>query len=292
MTMTLIKGTYQIKDFEPDGDTVHFLPDDITIWSQLPGEHKVKPDDHGGANLRLDGIDALETHFQGVGPDFVHQPLDLGAHAARDALLTWLGFTDVEQGADEKVTSATPEAVSGFILTSGADTYGRCVAMVGKGVPIPDAASGTALRVDVPMLHQTANHELLSRGLVYPTFYKNLPKELRLDMAATAQRARAEKAPESVWANDVTHSGATIGDLSSLTDQLVIMPKLFRRVADYLRLFGPSLEHLPAFLAGGDDEYFLSEQRNSTKGLHRIIDVIGDTIKLRPRIEDIVFVEK
>ncbi|MGW7585796.1 hypothetical protein ACWGKU_28110 [Kitasatospora sp. NPDC054768] len=33
-------------------------------------------------------------------------------------------------------------------------------------------------------------------------------------------------------------------------------------------------------------------QRNSTKGLHRIIDALGDTIKLRPRIEDIVLVEK
>ncbi|MFE7591622.1 nuclease [Kitasatospora sp. NPDC057512] len=292
MTMTLIKGRYQIKGFEPDGDTVHFLPDDITLWSKVPGGNKVKQDADGSASLRLDGIDALETHFQGVGPEFTHQPLDLGAHAARDALLAFLGFTQVVQGGDEKVTSATPETAPGFILTGGADKYGRCVALIGKGAPVPDADSGAALLVDVPMLHQTANHELLSRGLVYPTFYANLPKELRLDMAATSRQARATKAPDSVWANDVTHSGAAIEDLGSLTDDLVILPKLFRRLADYLRLFGPSLDHLPAFLAGGDDEYFFSDPRFTTKGLHRIVDVIGDTVKLRPAIEDVVFLEK
>ncbi|MFD0526643.1 hypothetical protein ACFQ1I_04260 [Kitasatospora arboriphila] len=127
--MMLIKGHYQIKDFEPDGDTVHFLPDDPGFWLELPGDHKIERDPHGGAALRLDGIDAPETHYQGVGPDFVHQPLDLGAHAARDALLTWLGFTDVTQGADERVTSATPETVPGFVLASGADAFGRCIAM-------------------------------------------------------------------------------------------------------------------------------------------------------------------
>ncbi|MFJ6618035.1 nuclease [Kitasatospora sp. NPDC091335] len=292
MTMTLIKGRYQIKNFEPDGDTVHFLPDDPGFWPELPGEHRVKRDVHGGASLRLDGIDALETHYQGAGPDFVHQPLGLGAHGARDALLAWLGFTDVTQGADETVTSATPETVAGFILTGGADTYGRCVAMVGRGAPVPDARSGTVLKVDVPLLHQTANHELLSRGLVYPTFYSNLPRDLRLDMAATARQAQAAKAPGSVWANDVTHSGATIEDLGSLTDDLVILPKLFRRLADYLRLFGPALDCLPAYLAGAGDEFFLSDQSTSTVGLQRVVDVHDDTVKLRPGIEDIVFVEK
>ncbi|MEU1425042.1 nuclease [Kitasatospora sp. NPDC005751] len=292
MTMMLVKGRYEIKNFEPDGDTVHFLPDDPGFWPELPGEHKVKRNAHGGAGLRLDGIDALETHYQGVGPDFVHQPLDLGAHAARDALLTWLGFTDVTRGADEKVTSATPDTVPGFVLAGGADTYGRCIALVGRGTPTPDARSGTMIRVDVPLLRQSANHELLSRGLVYPTFYSNLPRELRLDMAATARQAQAAKAPGSVWATDVTHSGAEIEDLSSITDHLVILPKLFRRLADYLRLFGPSLDSLPAYLAGADDEFFLSEQTTSTRGLHRVIDINGGTVKLRPGIEDIVFVEK
>ncbi|GAA1095870.1 MULTISPECIES: nuclease [Kitasatospora] len=292
MTMMLIKGHYQIKDFEPDGDTVHFLPDDPGFWLELPGDHKIERDPHGGAALRLDGIDAPETHYQGVGPDFVHQPLDLGAHAARDALLTWLGFTDVTQGADERVTSATPETVPGFVLASGADAFGRCIAMAGRGTPIPDAKSGTIIKVDVPLLHQTANHELLARGLAYPTFYSKLPKELRLDMAATARAAQAAKVPGSVWAYDATNSGAKIEDLSSLTEHTVVLPKLFRRLADYLRLFGPSLDSLPAYLAGADDEFFLSEQRTSTRGLQRVIDVNDSTIKLRPAIEDIVFVEK
>ncbi|MFF2545739.1 nuclease [Kitasatospora sp. NPDC058063] len=289
MPMILIKGSYLIKGFEPDGDTIRFLPDDPTLWSKVPGGVKVKD---GGASLRLDGIDALETHYQGVGPEFAHQPLDLGAHAARDVLLAWLGFTDVQRGGDEKVTSATPETVSGYILASGADKFGRCVAFVGRGTPDPDTASGTSVMVTVPMVHQTANHELLSRGLVYPTFFSNLPEELRLDMAATARQARATKAPDSVWVNDVTHTGAVIEDLGSLTDQLVILPKLFRSLADYLRLFGPSLDGFHAFLAGKDDEYFFSDPRFTTGGLQHVVDVIGNTVKLRPAIEDIVFLEK
>lgn len=289
MPMILIKGSYLIKGFEPDGDTIRFLPDDLTLWSKVPGTVKVK---NGGASLRLDGIDALETHYQGVGPEFAHQPLDLGAHAARDFLLDWLGFTDVQRGGDEKVTSATPETVSGYILASGADKYGRCVALVGRGTPDPDAASGTPVIVSVPMLRQSANHDLLSRGLVYPTFFSNLPEELRLDMAATARLARAVKAPDSVWANDVTHTGAVIEDLGSLTDRLVILPKLFRSLADYLRLFGPSLDGFPAFLAGKDDEYFFTDPRFTTRGLQHVVDVIGNTVKLRPAIEDIVFLEK
>jgi hypothetical protein len=39
-----------------------------------------------------------------------------------------------------------------------------------------------------------------------------------------------------VWADDATTSGATITSLQELDDQLVILPKLFRRLVDYLAL--------------------------------------------------------
>jgi hypothetical protein len=39
-----------------------------------------------------------------------------------------------------------------------------------------------------------------------------------------------------VWAEDATISGATVTSLQELDDQLVILPKLFRRLIDYLAL--------------------------------------------------------
>ncbi|WP_338059812.1 nuclease [Streptomyces natalensis] len=296
--MLLITGSYRILGDRPDGDTVHFTPRDPGFWCEVPGQHRVKRDEHGGASIRLDGIDAAETHYKGVGPDFVHQPLNLGAHAARDELLNWLGFTDVTQDTEEKVTASAPETVPGYILTTGADVYGRCVALIGRGDPPKvgnppkPAKSGARIDVALDMLHQTVNHHLLSLGLVYPTFYSSLFKELRADMTATAQQARAAKAPNSVWLYDVTTTGAKIEGLASLTDELVIVPKLFRRLADYVRLFGPPLACLPAYLAGGADEFHVPGQRDSITGLHHVVEVTNGTFRMTRPIEDLVFVEK
>ncbi|MEU8926476.1 nuclease [Kitasatospora sp. NPDC048545] len=300
MSMMLITGSYQVLHDRPDGDTVHFLPQDPGYWCDVPGRNRVDRDEHGGASLRLDAIDALETHYQGVGPDFAHQPLGLGAHAARDELLTWLGFTEVVQDDQEKVTASTPAAVPGYILTGGADVFHRCVALVGRGAPpnVGDppkpARSGFRLDVTPDLLHQTVNHHLLSLGLVYPTFYQGLPDALRADLTATAQQARTARAPGSVWLHDVTTTGAKIENLESITEDLVMLPKLFRRLVDYVRLFGPGLGCLPAFLAGGTDEFTLPERpKPPTVGLQHVVEVTdGSTVRMTRPVEDLLFAEK
>lgn len=292
MPMLAIKGTYRLIGSDPDGDTVHFLPQDPGFWCDVPGKNRVERNSRGGGKIRMEGIDALETHYSGVGPDSVQQPLDLGAAGARNELISWLGFTDVVRGSDGKVTGSTPEVVPGFILASGADTYNRCIALVGRGDLPANVPNGRRIDVTPALLHETANHHLLSLGLVYPTFYNNLPKELRLDMTATSQQARATKAPTGVWAHDVTTDGATIDDLESITKHQVILPKLFRRLADYIRLFGPSLTCFPAYLAGEGEEFYLPEQTTSVRGLQRVVEINGNTIRMTRNIEDIVLVEK
>ncbi|WP_030058712.1 hypothetical protein [Streptomyces novaecaesareae] len=299
MSMVLITGSYQVLHDRPDGDTVHFLPQDPGFWFEVPGRNRVSRDENGGGSLRLDAIDALETHYKGVGPDFAHQPLGLGAHAARDELLRWLGFTDVVQDDTEKVTSSTPASVPGYILTGGADLFHRCVALVGRGTapsvgdPPKPAKSGFRLDVTVDMLHETANHHLLSLGLVYPTFYQNLPDNLRADLTATSKQARAAMAPGSVWLNDVTTSGAKIENIESITEDLVLLPKLFRRLVDYVRLFGPGLGCLPAFLAGGTDEFTLPDHPKPLTGLQNVVEVTNtSTVRMTHPIEDILFTEK
>src|SRR3954454_12056532 len=164
------------------------------------------------------------------------------AHDAAGELLKWLGFRDVVRH-DETVTSVREDAQKGYLFTRTADTYGRCVALIGRG-----AAPGTGqLNVTVTMLRKTANHRLLSAGLAYPTFYSLLYAELRAELAKQATAAR--KAGKGVFAVDRTQKGAEIKALSTITTDVVIMPKLFRRLADYLHLNGddPSLAALRRF---------------------------------------------
>ena len=75
--------------------------------------------------MRLDAIDALETHYtppHGRSP--WRQPVDLGNGAA-SALLDLLGFRDFTRDERGYVTAATPEQTPGYILTRFADKYDR-----------------------------------------------------------------------------------------------------------------------------------------------------------------------
>ena len=96
MPMLCLAGTFRILSTEPDGDSIRFYPDDPAPWARVPGPNAVRTNAGGGAQLRLDGIDALETHYSPRGGGPLHQPIDL-AHQARDELLRWLGFRDMQR---------------------------------------------------------------------------------------------------------------------------------------------------------------------------------------------------
>ncbi|MFF7725556.1 nuclease [Streptomyces sp. NPDC008001] len=294
MSMLLIRGSFKVSDrAKPDGDTVPFVPDDVAEWKLVPGNKKILPGADGHADIRLEGIDALETHY-GQKPSVQHQPLKL-AHQAADELLKWLGFTTVERHDDETVTTS-PASVPGFILTRGTDVFGRCVAFVGRHVP--PAYSGYEIGVGDELLRNTANYHLLSLGLAYPTFYAGLPAHLRDVLSAAAQTARAAKA--GVWADDadVTTKGFEVTGMSSLTADggAVILPKLFRRLKDYLELnpADPSVACFPAFLGGAADEFRIqSESSKPITGLQHVIEVTnGRTVKMTHQPEEIIFTEK
>src|SRR3954470_21576244 len=185
MPMLVIAGTTAIVHSEPDGDSVHFTAADASQWDLLRGT-PVQRNAGGVAQLRLDAIDALETHYTAPsGGGRLHQPLAL-AHDAAARLLELLDFSEVVRS-DETVTSSTPDAVSGYLLTRTADKYGRCVSMIGAGDP--PGPSGSQLHVTVEHLRQTCNHRLLAEGLVYPTYYSLLYAELRQELTAVATAA-------------------------------------------------------------------------------------------------------
>lgn len=129
MPMLVISGAYKIVGASPDGDSVRFYPDSPEQWDLLRGR-RVRRNRSGGAQLRLDGIDTLETHCRPPRGPELHQPAPFPGQAAEE-LLSWLGFDSVQRNTHGIVTDSSPASRPGYILTRGADVHGRCVALAG-----------------------------------------------------------------------------------------------------------------------------------------------------------------
>ncbi|MEU0430132.1 nuclease [Streptomyces sp. NPDC006290] len=289
MPMLLIKGSYRIVGASPDGDSVRFVPDDPGEWDLLRGR-KVRRNRAGGAQLRLDGIDTLETHYRPPHGPELHQPAPYAGQAA-DALLGWLGFVEVERGANGIVRHSAPESVPGYILTRSADVHGRCVALAGRGTDAPGAGGGL-VTVTTEHVRQTANHHQLAEGLAYPTFYRNLFGDLREELSGVVREAR--QGGRGLWPADVSQSGAKVEGPPTLTDSAVLLPKLFRRLADYLQLNDgdPSLDGFRPYLEQRADRLFVLSTGQWT-GFDTIVEVTnGNTVRLNRPPEDLVFDEK
>src|SRR4051795_13679525 len=228
--MTLVKGHYRIVGASPDGDSVRFYPQDPGVWSRAG--IAVRTNSTGGVQLRLGAVDAPGTHYT---PPHSRspwrQPADLGDGAA-SALLDLLGFRNVVRDDRGYVIAATPEQTPGYILTRFADKYGRAVATAFPGGRRGRAVDGSSIYLHVDELHRPVNYQLLATGSVYPTFDSKLYVDLRDDLAAAAVTAR--DAAKGVWEQDATLGGFRLQSRTQLTENLVILPKLFRRLAEYL----------------------------------------------------------
>ncbi|HEY8547291.1 MAG TPA: lamin tail domain-containing protein [Acidimicrobiales bacterium] len=272
---------------EPDGDTVKFAPDQPRLVEALPRPSGAPPDlGPRGISVRLEAIDALETHF-GV----THQEL-AGADAARDELLRLLGFTNVVFFDDlpNKVRSADQDAVRGHVLTNGVDANGRLIAFVYAGEA--DRPDGTTVFLDEAGVDASVNAKLLAAGHAYPAFYATLPATLRTHLATLSRAARADDPPRGLWARSAAdpNAAATVPDLAAL-QELVIWPKLFRRLVPYLATGATSFDGLDAWLRADpvhrDDELFrldILERAN----IHDVVRGVGPHIQLTVWPEDFV----
>jgi endonuclease YncB( thermonuclease family) len=82
-----LHGELTVIGKSPDGDSMRFIPDTSEALEQLARADRIRvTKSDGSVQLRLDGIDAPETHF---GP--FAQPL---GEMARDWLLEQTGFSD------------------------------------------------------------------------------------------------------------------------------------------------------------------------------------------------------
>lgn len=294
MTYTLLRGAFVIRypDLprqgpEPDGDTVKFLPDQPALVRALPLTSG-RPAKLGerGVSVRLEAIDALETHFAGV-----HQEL-AGANAARDAMLATLGFTSVRYfpSAPNRVESADQDSVRGHVLSNGVDANGRVIGFVYAGeATMPD---GTEVFVEEPLVEQSVNATLLRDGLVYGAYYGSMPATLRTHLAGISRSARRTPDPDGIWprATADPNGPAEVVDLAGL-EQLVIWPKLFRRLVAYLGEGNPSLDGFDGWLRADpinrDDSLFLLD-RLEFGNMHDVVKASGSSIALTVWPEDFI----
>ena len=292
MPYTLLRGQFVIRydDIprqgpEPDGDTVKFMPDTPGLVEMLPRRSGSPPALNArGISVRLEAIDALETHFEET-----HQELS-GANAARAALLDGLGFTNIKYYDDlpNKVESVDQSRLPGYVLSNGIDANGRIIGFVYSGVP--PTADGASVFLDNAGVDGSENAKLLASGLVYPAFYATLPASLREHLADSSRRARAAKA--GIWARSTAdpNGKATIVDLAAL-EELAVWPKLFRRIVPYLAAGNMTFDGFDAWLRADPvhrDDRLLFSNPIESGNMHDVVAAAGNQIQLTRWPEDFV----
>jgi endonuclease YncB( thermonuclease family) len=232
--------------FAPDLDPIRFAPDRLGALDRLPGTERLRVSHDGSVQLRLEGVDAPELHYQA-------HAQKLG-DAARAALLRAAGFEAERPAGDGERAGAT--SVRGAIAARGVDPHGRVIAYAfrerafceralreraaGESALRERAAGESAFRARVFRAGASAtldvassiNAALLRMGLAYPLAYDTQPASERALFASIARGARARSA--GVWALDRTAAFTLAGARSIDARGALVFPKLFRRCLSYL----------------------------------------------------------
>jgi hypothetical protein len=141
------------------------------------------------------------------------------------------------------------------------------------------------------LLRQAANYQLLAEGLVYPTFYSKLYADLRRELTTAITKVRSKKL--GIWAEDATNTGFNLKSLKTITDEVEILPKLFRRLLSYLAINDGevNLDGFAEFLDANEDRLLILSEGRIT-GFDNLLEIDGQTIKLTEQPENLVFFEK
>lgn len=276
MLFSIIEGTFHAVGYSPDGDSVRFRARDEEDWHRLSGP-PVTLNARGHAQLRFEAIDTLETHYLGS-----HEPLGLATEAL-EILLADLGVTSAEWNEERTEVTAASDGTPGYVLSRATETNRRPVAFVYAGEPPGRTATRRIWVWTCGAGRSTTG--LWRRGLAYPTYYKGLFSNLRDAMTAAVARAREEGL--GVWADDRTTNGFTVMGLESIVEEHVILPKLFRRLAEYLQ-GGGQVAGFDEFLEGRAEEIIIIPGVHATH-FDTVVEVDGDTVRMTERPEDLIF---
>ncbi|MEM6283658.1 MAG: hypothetical protein AAF787_15810 [Chloroflexota bacterium] len=288
---TLIYGNYYVVGMSPDADSIKFKANNPEHWNLIATDNKkafakaINKED-GVVTIRLQGIDALETHYT---PPTIPTPKDIrekarntkrpakGNHrqphhlgeAATNTFLRNIGYTDIEWkswGRNTWIDRATlntttgpvsitdkyGDALPGYIITRDIERNGRPIGWVYTGTPpANDGAQLTPQEVG-ELMPQSENYRLVKQGVVYPFFYMTLPAAMRKPIYEAAEQAQVAGGEAGcVWPHDNTINGVDLPDLPALHDEHAIYPYLFRRIVR--QWYGKTLMQFWEALRRGDD---------------------------------------
>lgn len=255
MPFVLIKGRYIPSAGVPDGDSVRFRANNLSLWGKLEGKPAkigTGVETAGTVQLRFEGIDAIEKG--------AIQPL---ATLAKESMFHLIG-----------VTPSEPEPV-GYVLARMTDDDSRR--------PIAFAFAGAAPEVDganvflePARLKKSANYLQMRAGHAYPLYYNTLFANLRSTFNQALASARNGK--RGVWPTDATQRGLTVRSAADLPSIPPIWPKLWRRLQSHLRA-NTGLTGFKAFLAAENERVDVLDIMEE-RGLQDLVDVSGNKVRL------------
>ncbi len=276
-TYKIIKGKFHVKGYSPDGDSIRFEADDRRHWDFLKWAKKsshlrVKK------QLRIEAIDALETHYENT-----RQP-NVFAIAALERMLEVIGITDVKYNLlVTKITSAN-DRIPGFIATANVDIFGRPISYVfPQGTDLVDGAEMTA---DLLPIKKSINYILIKEGIVYPTFYTTTEPRVVDLLTYTIKYSRRSR--RGLWAIDRT-MGFTLRNVKTIQEDVVILPKLFRRFVSFFK-YRSDINTFPDFLRDNADPILLND--GTVTDLRNILYNEGNKYGLLVKPEHFKFIPK
>lgn len=279
MPFIAIKGTFHVTGYSPDGDSIKFQADNKEQWRLLKGR-TVKQNAREHVQLRLEGIDTLETHYM----EF-HQPLEY-AYAATDFLLKELKIENVIWDNEHKKVTNSNDGTKGFVLARKTDDYRRPISFVfSDDVNFID---GEEVFLSSELVKKSLNYKLVTQGLAFCTFYTGLFADIRDDLTKAIKNARLEN--KGFLPHDKTEIGVKVTGIRVLLEEIIILPKLFRRIVSYLEN-GGSIDGLIDSLKSKPEPIFILSQKHFTH-FHNIVSVQDKVVKLLVPPEDIVFLDK
>lgn len=194
-----------LPDSVVDGDTLRLADPAPEAWGAMLGRLRLASD--GAVLVRLAALDAPESDYPAGQPLLGHQP------AAAVTLSLALLHEALWRGGEARCT----------LEVRAIDRYGRAVALLWPG-----AQAGC--------LEDSLNARLLASGAAYPDLHADLPVEALGALGALARAAR--RAGRGLWPLDRSAQGVALDDLAALRDRDLVLPRLFRRLADFWRSQG------------------------------------------------------
>lgn len=274
----VIAGTFHVKGFEPDGDSIRFQALnpahwDFFLWpSELDRISKKK-------QLRIESIDAMETHYEGY-----HQPRPF-AIAALESLLEMLEIKSVVYSIGITQIVAADDGKPGFIASTTTDRFGRPVSyLFPKKAPLTDGAVMDSSELPV---EDSINFQLAREGLVYPTFYTTTDRVFAEKIRAVISRARKTK--RGIWSIDRT-ADFSLWDVRTLQEDILILPKIFRRLIAFIEGYA-DYDQLETFMRKQRDNLQLWDGTKK-KSLADLMKFSGRRIQMKTPVEDILFSPK